>query len=287
MRKSTKIMMHIASAFAIVGLGMLIGGVCAGAAGTGENSLTQLKNMVASSSFPGASLIKTGMEYTFSGNKDWDDSITSSVEMPFPEELVVDLKFDELILQEYAGNVVKIETVNDASGDVFTEGDAKKLIIKDTHKNSRRSKQIKVWIPAGREFKRVEFSVEAGTIEIDSDLKTETFVAEIGAGEFYCEGEIRAEECRLDVGAGSIETERITAKKISGDCGTGEIDMELAGKESDYDYELSCGIGEIDLGDEEYSGLGIERTIENKGSSGKVILNCGMGEIDVTFAQDE
>ena len=108
MRKSTKIMMHIASAFAIVGLGMLIGGVCAGAAGTGENSLTQLKNMVASSSFPGASLIKTGMEYTFSGNKDWDDSITSSVEMPFPEELVVDLKFDELILQEYAGNVVKI-----------------------------------------------------------------------------------------------------------------------------------------------------------------------------------
>ena len=63
--------------------------------------------------------------------------------------------------------------------------------------------------------------------------------------------------------------------------------MELAGKESDYDYELSCGIGEIDLGDEEYSGLGIERTIENKGSLGKVILNCGMGEIDVTFAQDE
>lgn len=106
----------------------------------------------------------------------------------------------------------------------------KKLIIKDTHKNSRRSKQIKVSIPAGREFKRMEFSVEAWYHRDRFRFKTETFVAEIGAGEFYCEGEIRAEECTLDVGAGSIETERITAKKISGDCGTGEIDMELAGK---------------------------------------------------------
>ena len=56
MRKSTKIMMHIASAFAIVGFGMLIGGACPGAAGTGEKSFIQLKNLVASSSFPGRSL---------------------------------------------------------------------------------------------------------------------------------------------------------------------------------------------------------------------------------------
>ena len=50
------------------------------------------------------------------------------------------------------------------------------------------------------------------------------------------------------------------------DCGAGEIDMDGNWKREDYNYDLSCGMGEIDLENSEYSGLGIEKTISNEGA---------------------
>ena len=59
--------------------------------------------------------------------------------------------------------------------------------------------------------------------------------------------------------------------------------MVVTGKEKDYNYDLSCGMGEIDLENSEYSGLGIEKTISNEGAKKDMVLECGMGEIDVEF----
>ena len=42
-------------------------------------------------------------------------------------------------------------------------------------------------------------------------------------------------------------------------------------------------MGEIDLENSEYSGLGIEKTISNEGAQKDMVLECGMGEIDVEF----
>lgn len=42
-------------------------------------------------------------------------------------------------------------------------------------------------------------------------------------------------------------------------------------------------MGEIDLEDSEYSGIGIEKNISNEGARKDMVLECGMGEIDVEF----
>lgn len=83
--------------------------------------------------------------------------------------------------------------------------------------------------------------------------------------------------------AGTIDIDQLDIQKLNADCGAGEIDMVVTGKEKDYNYDLSCGMGEINLEDSEYSGIGIEKNISNEGARKDMVLECGMGEIDVEF----
>ena len=87
---------------------------------------------------------------------------------------------------------------------------------------------------------------------------------EVGAGEFSGYGNITAAYCDLQVGAGTIDIDQLDIQKLNADCGAGEIDMVVTGKEKDYNYDLSCGMGEINLEDSEYSGIGIEKTFPMK-----------------------
>ena len=59
----------------------------------------------------------------------------------------------------------------------------------------------------------------------------------------------------------------------------GIMDRDL----KDYDYEISCAAGAIDIGDSSFSGLGHEKKISNPGSSGKMTFDCGVGNITVDF----
>ena len=60
----------------------------------------------------------------------------------------------------------------------------------------------------------------------------------------------------------------------------------LQEKRQDYNYELTCGMGNIDFGDSQYGGLGIEKTISNDGAKRKMVLECEeLGDIQVDFAK--
>ena len=68
-------------------------------------------------------------------------------------------------------------------------------------------------------------------------------------------------------------------------CGIGSMYLNLVGSEKDYDYSLECGMGNISLGDRDFSGLGSGQEISN-GSDKKFTLECGMGEIEVDFEKE-
>ena len=142
---------------------------------------------------------------------------------------------------------------------------------------------IQEYDPSGKDFDTISLGVDMGTIDLECDLKVQELSVEVGAGEFCGYGNITAANCDLQVGAGTIDIDQIDVQKLNADCGAGEIDMVVTGKEKDYNYELSCGMGEIDLENSEYSGLGIEKTISNEGAQKDMVLECGMGEIDVEF----
>lgn len=284
MKKGTKGMLIAAGAFAVAGIGLCIGGISVAAVETGGNVFDQAGQLLQDNDYPLAGLIHWGNAQYHSSDIDWDALDGNTVDMDFASDLEISLKYDELLIQEYDGDKIRVNVANDAKNDVVVKETSGKITITDTRSgNVKKKKQIKVIVPSGKDFDTVSLGVDMGTIDLECDLKVQELSVEVGAGEFSGYGNITAAYCDLQVGAGTIDIDQIDVQKLNADCGAGEIDMVVTGKEKDYNYDLSCGMGEINLEDSEYSGIGIEKNISNEGARKDMVLECGMGEIDVEF----
>ena len=288
MKKGTKGMLIAVGAFAVAGVGFCIGGISVAAVETGGNVFDQAGQLLQDNDYPLAGLIHWGNAQYHSSDIDWDALDGNTVDMDFASDLEISLKYDELLIQEYDGDKIRVNVANDAKNDVVVKETSGKITITDTRSgNVKKKKQIKVIVPSGKDFDTVSLGVDMGTIDLECDLKVQELSMEVGAGEFSGYGNITAAYCDLQVGAGTIDIDQIDVQKLNADCGAGEIDMVVTGKEKDYNYDLSCGMGEIDLENSEYSGLGIEKNISNEGAKKDMVLECGMGEIDVEFTGEK
>ena len=284
MKKGTKGMLIAAGAFAVAGIGFCIGGISVAAVETGGNVFDQAGQLLQDNDYPLAGLIHWGNAQYHSSDIDWDALDGNTVDMDFASDLEISLKYDELLIQEYDGDKIRVHVASVAKNDVVVKETSGKITITDTRSgNVKKKKQIKVIVPSGKDFDTVSLGVDMGTIDLECDLKVQELSVEVGAGEFSGYGNITAAYCDLQVGAGTIDIDQLDIQKLNADCGAGEIDMVVTGKEKDYNYDLSCGMGEINLEDSEYSGIGIEKNISNEGARKDMVLECGMGEIDVEF----
>ena len=284
MKKGTKGMLIAAGAFAVAGIGFCIGGISVAAVETGGNVFDQAGQLLQDNDYPLAGLIHWGNAQYHSSDIDWDALDGNTVDMDFASDLEISLKYDELLIQEYDGDKIRVNVANDAKNDVVVKETSGKITITDTRSgNVKKKKQIKVIVPSGKDFDTVSLGVDMGTIDLECDLKVQELSVEVGAGEFSGYGNITAAYCDLQVGAGTIDIDQLDIQKLNADCSAGEIDMVVTGKEKDYNYDLSCGMGEINLEDSEYSGIGIEKNISNEGARKDMVLECGMGEIEVEF----
>ena len=284
MKKGTKGMLIAAGAFAVAGIGFCIGGISVAAVETGGNVFDQAGQLLQDNDYPLAGLIHWGNAQYHSSDIDWDALDGNTVDMDFASDLEISLKYDELLIQEYDGDKIRVNVANDAKNDVVVKETSGKITITDTRSgNVKKKKQIKVIVPSGKDFDTISLGVDMGTIDLECDLKVQELSVEVGAGEFSGYGNITAAYCDLQVGAGTIDIDQLDIQKLNADCSAGEIDMVVTGKEKDYNYDLSCGMGEINLEDSEYSGIGIEKNISNEGARKDMVLECGLGEIDVEF----
>ena len=124
--------------------------------------------------------------------------------------------------------------------------------------------QFVLEVPKGTDIRKLKAQVGVGTLTVN-DLQVEELDGECGVGEFDFSGEIKK--------FGNLK------------CGIGSMYLNLVGSEKDYDYSLECGMGNISLGDRDFSGLGSGQEISN-GSDKKFTLECGMGEIEVDFEKE-
>ena len=191
------------------------------------------------------------------------------------------------------------------------EGDT--LQIEETEKDSARirhkeSISITIEIPArviGELWlEKIELEQENGNIYMDAPLTAEKIKIKVEKGECIASAPLTAtDKIEIEVGAGngtfdSLESKslkaeagmgtmaatRVSTEDISMECGMGEIEFHVVGKESDYSYQMKCGIGTIEVGDSSYSGLAGEKKIKNPGSK-KMDVECGMGSIFVHFSE--
>ncbi len=129
--------------------------------------------------------------------------------------------------------------------------------------------------------KNAEFDIGAGSMEIRRLNVTDKISCEVGAGELVVK-KLQAKNADFECGVGSMRITGEILGDLYADCGMGEIQLDLNGNEDDYNYDVSCGIGDISLNDHHYSFSADDR-IRNKDAIGTYKLNCSVGSLQVTI----
>lgn len=184
----------------------------------------------------------------------------------------------------------------------------KELTIKyKTKAHQNDSATIEVTFPANMEFEKFNAEIGASDMDIeDADFVTKEMTVSLGAGDFTADylhvtgdftmdagaGDIDVlsgdfQNVQVDAGVGDASLTGTVRGNIKGSCGVGSLSFYLTGKESDFNYDLQCGLGEIDINDSTYSNLGGKKTIQNDGAAKTVSLDCGVGDVSLETGEDE
>ena len=308
MKKFTKGMLIAAGIFAAAGIGLTAAGGVMGASMselTGVNSLKRILRMTEWDDDYDDDhddidddyedhVEHDGMEYsTEMGQKDMAPAVVGNessmdgtvYQLKYqPTKLDIELKYDELILEE--GDSFCVRVYDDNGKNVIVKESSDTLKVRSSKKLSK-TRKVCISYPEDVKLQELEIEMGAGTVYLNRDIETEKLSVEMGAGEFDSKNPVTAEEADLEIGTGSMTFADLSAKKISGECGLGELDLTLTGTQEDYNYDLECGVGNLDVGSDSYSGLGREKNISNTGADRKLDLECGMGNVSVNFSGKE
>lgn len=131
----------------------------------------------------------------------------------------------------------------------------------------------------------------SNTVGFEAKVKGHTLKIESGFGVNSGKGSIQVilprdmalNEVDLEVAAGIAELDMLDMKKLSVDVGAGQFKADLPGTENDYNYEIECGAGHVEIGESSYGGLVTERKVRNPGANKKVEIDCGVGEVLIDF----
>ena len=83
---------------------------------------------------------------------------------------------------------------------------------------------------------------------------------------------------------GGVEATGNIRSKEDVECAVGSIDLKLAGKETDFNYNFEGAMGSVTVGKSEYSGIAQERSVDNDAAK-DLELECSMGSITVKFTE--
>jgi|GEM_PF-3138073 len=174
------------------------------------------------------------------------DSITSGT---------YDLKeIKNLVIDVGAGD---IEIVNDGKDQLSIENDNKRgklsvTVDGDTLKIKCRGRQFRnggeavITIPADITFERITLEMSAGTLNVQR-LNAKKLDVTVNAGELDCEEKLTAGESNWEINAGKINAAWLDCKSTSLSCSAGKMDITLTGKAEDYFIEGKCTAGKVNF----------------------------------------
>ena len=217
---------------------------------------------------------------------DWDNNIGTSGES-YAGIRVMNVKISagqiQIRTSEELDDEIKVETNDvDKKLKLNWHADGNELVITGKGKliHSKHANEIYVYVPSNYSFDEVSMDIGAGQIYMEN-ITAREFSLDVGAGQAEVM-DFTAEEMDFAVGVGQITAKGMVNREADFECGAGEIDYTAYGKETDYNYEIDCGIGEVSCGNNSYSGLAHSRDINN-GASKSMDISCGIGSININF----
>lgn len=237
------------------------------------------------------------------------------------KELDVELGACTVYLQESADDQISVSVEGNSLRHYYLV-DGSTLRLRNagrTKKIAGTSDKVYLSVPSGFQFREADVMIGAGKLE-GGTLLAEDLSLDVGAGECSLEkisgrevhlnlgmGKIRtqlleAEELTIDGGAGEYKLEGLSVTDdmsltlgmgnagiegeitgdLSVDCGTGSVDMKLAGSEDDHAYDVECNMGNVRVGNKSIGGLSGNREW-NSGRESVFEIECSMGNVTISF----
>lgn len=305
MKRFLKVILILAAVFGAAGLGLTAGGAAMGATmgdiGALDNGITQIlhildhkdgwdeENSEAAMDGQDEDLVADAEKAVnekgvLIDNAD-GSAYTKAYEASGVSDLSCDLKYEELVLKTWNEAKVQVKVTGKNHNRVKISNDNGSLTIASSQKVRNRS--VEIFCPENLSFQKIKLQMGAGTIELDGDFKADQMEVNVGAGTLENSGSLDVKEANFTVGVGTADISEIQTEKLNGSCGMGNMDLTLAGKAADYNYELKCGLGNLEVDDsQETSITSGNKQITNEGATKNIKLDCGMGNVQVEFEED-
>ncbi len=305
MKRFLKVILILAAVFGATGLGLTAGGAAMGATmgdiGALDNGITQIlhildhkdgwdeENSEAAMDGQDEDLVADAEKAVnekgvLIDNAD-GSAYTKAYEASGVSDLSCDLKYEELVLKTWNEAKVQVKVTGKNHNRVKISNDNGSLTIASSQKVRNRS--VEIFCPGNLSLQKIKLQMGAGTIELDGDFKADQMEVNVGAGTLENSGSLDVKEANFTVGVGTADISEIQTEKLNGSCGMGNMDLTLAGKAADYNYELKCGLGNLEVDDsQETSITSGNKQITNEGATKNIKLDCGMGNVQVEFEED-
>lgn len=119
-------------------------------------------------------------------------------------------------------------------------------------------------------------------IRIPRDMHFDEITMELGASQADIEN-LDVDKLVVEVGAGQASISRLIVDEMKLEVGVGQLDIAMYGNESDYNYHIECGVGEIQIGDTSYSGLASAHEVYDADIKKAIDVECGIGKVNIRF----
>lgn len=212
------------------------------------------------------------------------------------DKIVIDAVVDEENADKYYCTLVNGVLKVDASNA------NKKISLMDEKRSALEKQEITITVPcdmqlevlelcvgagttrlrnASSVYGRAEIEVGAGKLEIAALAVEHNIDIEVGAGNANIQN-LTAATASVECGVGKMSVKGAVAGDISIECGVGNIEMYLDAVESDYNYDIDCGIGSVYINGSKRGGfLASKADMAHADAKGTIKLECGIGKIEL------
>lgn len=213
-------------------------------------------------------------------------------------KLKISLNYSNLTIKK--GETFRAESNN---SDISCSQNENQIVIKESGHNifkKNDKNDLVVYIPGDLILEDVDITTGAGEINIEQ-LNAEALYLQTGAGKTRIDNLIVTEKTRieggvgsikissgkisdleLDMGVGSIKINSILSGKSKIEAGIGEVKINLLDSVSNYNFDISKGIGSIKLNNEE-----LKDDSEYGNGKNKISIDGGIGSIYISSVEEE
>ena len=180
-------------------------------------------------------------------------------------------------------------------GDVLYIKSVRPANLADEIKNS----SIILYLPEECSLRRLDLSLGAGQLKLKNRV-VEDMEVSVGAGQLLLT-DVTLKTLEVSLGAGELRAQDVTVLSLDASidmgnmdftgainesaeisCSMGNVNMDLEGNQEDFNFQLNCVAGNMEIDGERFSGAAMDRYIDN-GAAKYMEINCSMGNVDIKF----